>query len=308
MEENWEEKYETLKKQLEFDRELKRRFIHDIKSPVSVISGKGYYLEKELGELSELDSLAERRKLAFKMRGKLSSIANSARRISNQAEMLHLSGMDYDSLNKNRTAFFPFELLDEILGGYEHSMIVREEPIGVRSYFPEDLRELEVKANKGAFMHVVANLFDNAIQYAYPGSVINMKTGFNEGEFRFELENMVAHPIDSEELRNIFENEYRSNPDEENELNNEGIGLFYTQKTIVNGFRGTLKTRSEDSFQITDERTVGLSVKDYGFVPPRNYSQPLPSFYIDVRIPLDLARVETEVLFPESDEGFEVGD
>ena len=286
-----EERYQKLKeereellREREFHREIEKLLVHDLKSPVAKLNMAEEMLDNYLGEIRDAKDKEERNKKIFEARRFLRVIGSSGRKVSDLAEILKLSDITPETLKKDSQKFNLWERLDETIQSYGHEMISQRE-LGLELYFQEDIKDWEVNTNISAIRSIFSNVVGNAIQYAPRESVIKSSIYKNSENLIFELENMVTQPIDIKELKQIFEKGYRLD-ETQTDINrrNEGLGLYFVEKAIKKGYQGKIEVSSDNSFQITEEKTKALSKKSYGI----NYSpfyETLPSFHMKLSIP-----------------------
>ena len=275
---------EELLAQAELNEELTSLTVRDLKKHMNSIVMAKAMIDSELKKLEVASLDNEKRESSFKIKRWLRAIEDASMLASTTSEILRLKEVDKAELQKKAIKFSPLERIEEVLQGYEHLIIKRE--LGMNFYYPKEIEGYQVKTNLAAFSSVVSNLFGNAMDHAYRPSVLKSMVYTNGNDFIFEIENMVNEPIDYEELANIFKKGYRKTKiSEEQKCMNEGLGLYFAQKIIRKGFEGNIEVTSEDSFNITNERTNDFMRKDFGIIVPETY-EPLPSFHAKVTIPL----------------------
>ena len=277
--------HEELLRQREFKQEIQSCFRHDIKNAVAVF-GMCKEIMSPLIDKSEYGEGNERTEACYLLRRYLKSFDSAGLKIANLSDVLRLSSLSKEDLKEFSKPFKPVRVIDEVIRSYEHHLIMKNQS-GARFYFPRGLEYFSVNANVSAFTSIFSNMFSNAINYAFIPSVIQARLSVEENNLGIELENMVSKPIDAGEINYLFEKGYRKEDRGEILNKNEGLGLFFAQKAIKNGFGGELYVASGNTFQITSDRIEGFEERNYGFIPPSPFVGPLPSFNIKATIPFE---------------------
>lgn len=281
--------FEELLREREFHGETMELAVHDLKSPASFLANSGYLLEDYLKAVENVNTPQEKAKAIFNLRRQIRRIESKARRIANSADMLLLSNITPEEINKMRQKFKVFEVVEDSVISYEHEMI-SDRQLGFDLTYSSSAHSLQLYTNQGVLSSIFANLVGNAVKYAYQASVVKSLLFADKDNLVFELENMVEKMIDDAELTHIFEKGYRikSNSGEVKELSgtNQGLGLYFVNRIVKQGYGGEVRVKSSDSFQITDERAKGLTQRNYAAPYTPSYI-PFPSFHISISFPLE---------------------
>jgi len=251
---------------------------------------------KKRGQLGK-----ELRDLLFKTRSFSKSVGSSARRAGNLAEIIRLSEVSPEAISNNPHIFKPYEEIKEIIVSSEHTLI--RNGLGLRFYYPQTFRDLTFRTNQGAFNSIFGNVVDNAMQYAVTGSVILSRVSTDGETFYFEIENLIAKPINDKELEYLFKKGYRREKLKPGERN-EGFGLYFVNRAVKRGYEGRIEAHGQGNFRITQERTQELKKDEYGIKRPESY-EPLTPFHARISIPLErlLKKERPKINDPDEDLG-----
>jgi signal transduction histidine kinase len=276
--------YEELLRRKESETELLDCLTHDLKNSVTVLEMGEEVVFPLIDKVEFSTDEKGRIESCYLLRRYVRSLINSGRKIKNLSDILKLTQISQEELEASSSHFSPLEIMDETIKSYEHHLIMKNNS-GVRLYFPEGFEQAKINSNLPAFSSVISNLFSNAINYAFIPSVIQSRISHQEGNLILELENMVSKPIDSDEIKFLFEKGYKKESRGDAMRKNEGLGLYFVQKVIKTGFGGEVDILSDNKFQITLDKVNGFNKREYGFIPRQSFSGNLPSFYIRCSFP-----------------------
>ena len=281
-----EEEREELLREREFHREINGVLAHDLRSPIAVLSMAGYFLREELERISSAKTDEERTKAIKSMEDRIETVSSCGMNVSDLAQILNLTEITPEEINERREYFSFLEKIDEVMQAQAYQLSVRNQ--GISFEYSSEIEDLKLRTNTAIFKSIFSNVVSNAVRYAQTQSQINSIAYQDDGNFIFELENVVREPIDLSELRQIFDKGYRINGKDNSELHkrNEGLGLYFVNKVIRNGFGGNIEVSSDHEFQISKERVIGFESIFYG-QKFQDFYTPLPSFHAKISIPLE---------------------
>ena len=281
--------YGKLLAELEYHRDAHDLVAHDLNGPLAFLVNISHLSEPPLKLIEKLSQgNQEIVQAIFDLRRIITSVENKSGRVTNTANALVLSDISPEELAKVRRKFSPYKTLNSDMASYEHEMLGRK--LGFNLAYSQEVKNLKLHTNESALSTVFSNLIGNAVKYAYNASVIKSLVYCEDGKLVFELENMVKKPIDDRGLMYIFEKGHREHlGDLEDQMDigtNQGLGLYFVNRIVRNGFLGDITVKSSNSFYITEARTKGLDQKNYGVNYPPSFKR-FPSFHTRVSIPLE---------------------
>lgn len=218
---------------LEKSEELRREFIanvsHELKTPMTTISGFADGLldgtipdenrEKYLGIIS-----SETKRLSRLVRSML-----DLSRIQNNGNVTQLAG-----------EFDLSELLRRTLINFEDK--ITEKGLDVDAQLPEE--KMIVRGSVDDITQVVYNLLDNAIKFSHEGSAVGLSLWKQERKAYISVKNHGV-TISENELPLIFDRFHKT--DRSRSLDREGMGLgLYLVKTILNNHNEDIAVTSKD--------------------------------------------------------------
>ena len=101
-----------------------------------------------------------------------------------------------------------------------------------RSSFSRQLEEVPVlQGDAAALQQAIINLLDNADKYSPAGSPVQLRLSSHEGRIRLEVQDQ-GRGIPEKEQERIFEEFYRTESGDEQEVSGSGLGLALVRRTV----------------------------------------------------------------------------
>jgi PAS domain S-box-containing protein len=213
------------------ERELQERLedylhmmAHDLRSPLTVISGYAEILEEMLGD-THREALAGTQAIvnaADHMNSMMEDLIEAGRLESGQAALNH----DVIDLHD----FIADFLRRQISKDYQR----------VRTEIPQDLPPARI--GKNHLERIMVNLIGNALKYSTPDQPVEIRSAREEGKVCLSVKD-YGQGIAPEDLPRIFERFYRT-PSARSKTSGTGMGLYITKK-LLESYGGTIRVESE---------------------------------------------------------------
>jgi len=207
----------------ELRRQMTADIAHDLRSPLTVISG---YIESlRDGVLKPTPT-------------RLDAIYDEVQHLQRLVDDLHtLSQADAGNLTQNRQTVAPQALLERIAAWYGHLAEAKNISLEVKT----DEKLPSFMADPDRMAQVLENLVGNALRYTPDGGKIVLSAGADADNVLLKVEDN-GKGIEPEALPHIFERFYRA--DESRQGNESGLGLAIA-KAIVDLNGGRITASSE---------------------------------------------------------------
>lgn len=193
---------------------------HDLRTPLSVISGASSSIAHAGGRLSE----AERNALAH-------SIYTKARELSDHVEkVLQMTRLESSGITIERE----WCAISEIVGTVLHHLEERLSKHKVLLELPNDLPLVQVDAS--LLEQVFTNLLENAARHTPEGTIIRIRAAQQDHELLVSIEDF-GPGLGEQAIAHIFEKFYRA--EREGSVAGVGLGLAIC-RAIVNLHRGRI--------------------------------------------------------------------
>ena len=225
---------EELKQLDSLRRELISNVSHDLRTPLTALSGYLETLELKQASLSE-EEFAEHLSTARKQ------VAQLTRLIS---ELFELSKLEKQEVPLNKEGFSMAELVsDSVQQGVARA---KRKDIAVVMSPPENAFYLE--ADLAMVERLLSNIISNAIAYADLGSKVTITLAQNKSHVLVRVHNTGSY-ISPEEQKHVFERYYRSQRVQKQQASEaEGLGLgLAICKRIVELHGGDIKVHSDET-------------------------------------------------------------
>ncbi len=198
---------------------------HELKTPMTTISG---YAD---GLLDGTIPMEQAQKY-------LSVIASETKRLSRLVrQMLNISRMQDASVLRSGS-FDVTETLRMAIISLDAKLSAKQ--LELRPEIPEDA--LRVRGNEDAVSQVIINILDNAVKFAKPESVLDVRL-FKQGSKAYLSIIDRGEIIPEDELPRIFQRFHKS--DRSRSLDRDGVGLgLYIVKSILDGMGEDIWVRS----------------------------------------------------------------
>lgn len=221
--------FNALAKELENTKILRSDFInnfsHEFKTPIVSVKG--------LVELLKKGNLPQEKRAEY-----LKIIEEELDRVSDMAtNILNLSKIENQNILTETTCFNVSEQIRTCI------LLLEKKWDKKNIAFQLDFEEYTYRGNEDMLKQVWINLLDNAIKFAYPGSVIAVEIE-NSDEFLTVKITNSGETIPEEEFKNIFNKFYQKDKAAMSEGN--GIGLSIVSH-IVKLHQGTVGVESENN-------------------------------------------------------------
>ena len=206
------------------EEENRREFIatisHELKTPITIISGQLEGMIYNIGKYKDRDKYL---KESYTSTQELKDLVN---------EMIEISKTDIMSASFKPTTLSVKELVEVILKRQE--FLIDEKNLKNRVAISSDAK---INADKDKFSKALYNIINNAIKYTPEGENINIR--FIERGFRpsiLEVEN-TGITISDESLKNIFNPFFRVEKSRSRRTGGSGLGLYLTSQILaMHGF------------------------------------------------------------------------
>ena len=213
------------------EEENMREFIatisHELKTPITIISGQLEGMIYNIGKYKDRDKYL---KESYTSTQELKDLVN---------EMIEISKTDIMSASFKPTRLNVKELVEVILKRQE--FLIDEKNLKARVAISSDAK---INADKDKFSKALYNIINNAIKYTPEGENINIR--FIERGFRpsiLEVEN-TGITISDESLKNIFNPFFRVEKSRSRRTGGSGLGLYLTSQILAkHGFEYKMTNR-----------------------------------------------------------------
>lgn len=213
------------------EEENRREFIatisHELKTPITIISGQLEGMIYNIGKYKDRDKYL---KESYTSTQELKDLVN---------EMIEISKTDIMSASFHPTALSVKELVDVILK--RQKFLIDEKNLKTKVVISDDAK---INADKDKFSKALFNIINNAIKYTPEGENINIR--FIERGFRpsiLEVEN-TGITISEESLKNIFNPFFRVEKSRSRKTGGSGLGLYLTSQILAkHGFEYKMTNR-----------------------------------------------------------------
>ena len=213
------------------EEENRREFIatisHELKTPITIISGQLEGMIYNIGKYKDRDKYL---KESYTSTQELKDLVN---------EMIEISKTDIMSASFKPTTLSVKELVEVILKRQE--FLIDEKNLKTRVAISSDAK---INADKDKFSKALYNIINNAIKYTPEGENINIR--FIERGFKpsiLEVEN-TGITISDESLKNIFNPFFRVEKSRSRKTGGSGLGLYLTSQILAkHGFEYKMTNR-----------------------------------------------------------------
>lgn len=213
------------------EEENRREFIatisHELKTPITIISGQLEGMIYNIGKYKDRDKYL---KESYTSTQELKDLVN---------EMIEISKTDIMSASFKPTRLSVKELVEVILKRQE--FLIDEKNLKTRVAISSDAK---INADKDKFSKALYNIINNAIKYTPEGENINIR--FIERGFKpsiLEVEN-TGITISDESLKNIFNPFFRVEKSRSRKTGGSGLGLYLTSQILAkHGFEYKMTNR-----------------------------------------------------------------
>lgn len=213
------------------EEENRREFIatisHELKTPITIISGQLEGMIYNIGKYKDRDKYL---KESYTSTQELKDLVN---------EMIEISKTDIMSASFKPTTLSVKELVEVILKRQE--FLIDEKNLKTKVVISDDAK---INADKDKFSKALYNIINNAIKYTPEGENINIR--FIERGFRpsiLEVEN-TGITISDESLKNIFNPFFRVEKSRSRRTGGSGLGLYLTSQILAkHGFEYKMTNR-----------------------------------------------------------------
>lgn len=227
-----------LKKVDEMRRELIANISHDLRTPLTLISG---YAEMMRDLPSE--ATAENLQIIIDETNRLTSLVN---------DMLDISRLESGHITPK---LLPYSLTDSVKKTVErYNEMSRKDGYTFTFTFQENV---SVNADESLILQVLTNLLNNAMTYTGPDKQIHVRQILSEGRVRIEVTD-TGDGIEPDKLPLIWERYYKAEDAHKRAVKGTGLGLSIVRSVIDlhNGSYGVRSTPGKGStfwFELTRE-------------------------------------------------------
>ena len=221
------EMIEKERREEENSREFIATISHELKTPITIISGQLEGMIYKIGKYKDRDKYL---KESYTSTQELKDLVN---------EMIEISKTDIMSASFKPTTLNVRELVEVILKRQE--FLIDEKNLKTKVVISDDAK---INADKDKFSKALYNIINNAIKYTPEGENINIR--FIERGFRpsvLEVEN-TGITISDESLKNIFNPFFRVEKSRSRRTGGSGLGLYLTSQILAkHGFEYKMTNR-----------------------------------------------------------------
>ncbi len=194
---------------------LSNAAIHDLKGPLTAIIGALSIVEEP-----GVDPVVRDRLLGV-------AAKSSKDMVKLIRVLLDTERMEIAALVLEKQDLQPGRLVKEALAGLE--AVSAEAGIGLTVVVGENLPPLY--ADHDLMFRVFENLLLNAIKYSRRGDKIDLRAGYSEGMFRFEVSD-TGVGISPENVKKVFDKYYRVEGQEAESRKGSGLGLYFCRLAV----------------------------------------------------------------------------
>jgi len=206
-------------------REFSANVSHELKTPLTIISGYADLIENGLAKNEDIIGMAEKIK------------NESARLVTLIEDIIKLSQLDESNGSKNYSGFDLAELAREAADS------LKERASGANIAIEVPDAPVIVTANRDMMFELLYNLIDNGIKYNKPDGKIKIDLIQNHDKTNI-LVTDTGIGIERKHLDRIFERFYRVDPSRSKKTGGTGLGLSIV-KHIVAFHGGTISVKSK---------------------------------------------------------------
>ena len=236
----------TRQKEIEQERnDMIALLSHDIRNPLTAVSGYISLL------LKRSDSLSEEDKKRFVLMAKR-ELDRMTRMLNNLIDLVKL---ETGGLKINITDLNLTEMVRYYVETYRFISTMHE----FKAELPQ--KEIWVKADKEVLQQVLDNLLSNAVKYSPSGGTITIGAEVNEekGEVTVYVKDQGLG-IPEDQLKNLFKKYSRIKTENRKGIRGTGLGLYITKK-LIEQLGGTIWVKSKEGKGSTFFFTLKLSHK-----------------------------------------------
>ena len=217
-------------------REFSANVSHELKTPLTVISGYAELVENGMAESGDIIGIA-------------SKIKNESSRLLVLIEdIIKLSRLDESNSTKDFTEFDLSAIVREVAANLSR----RAGEADVSLNLPD--KPMPISANHEMIFEMFYNLLDNSIKYNKPGGKITVLLSRSHDHIHISVTD-TGIGIEKKHLSRIFERFYRVDASRSKETGGTGLGLSIV-KHIVAFHNGTISLESKPGFGTTIHITL----------------------------------------------------
>ena len=227
------EAFNAMADTLESSEELRRDFIanlsHELKTPMTVITGFAEGL---------LDGTIPNEDEAKYLEIISSETKRLSRLIRSMTEISTLQSSESDTVFDS--CFDATEVVRLALLSLDRK--IEEKQLDVVAELPDDA--IMTQGDADSIIQVVYNLIDNAIKFSQPGSTINLEL-WEQGEQSYVSVTNKGETIPADELPHIFDRFHKADKSRSTNREGAGLGLFIAKKILDNHNEDIFVTSSD---------------------------------------------------------------
>lgn len=208
--------------------ERQKRFItdagHEIKTPLTIISANVDVLAMDIGENESLTDIRDQTK-------RLAGLTN---------DLVYLARMEEAQDTMPMVDFPVSEVVADTAGPFATLAQSQHKALSLQI---EPM--LTMCGNDKAISRLVSIMLDNAIKYSPEESAVVLQLGKQGRHIQLTVSNISSVPIDSENLKHVFERFYRMDASRNSATGGHGIGLSMA-RAIVENHGGKISAATPD--------------------------------------------------------------
>ncbi len=188
---------------------------HEIKTPLTLISGPINLLMQELGR-------------NFSAVEKLKLIQRQSKKMLQLVDQVHdFQKADFELLKMNYSHFCFDSFIDELIKDFE--FLAKNE--GKNLSLKNNVRTVFIAADREKLEKIFNNLLNNAFKYTKHGDSIFIEVNRKEKDLIVSVID-TGRGIDSKDLEHVFERFYQSHKRHESYIGGSGIGLAFSKRLV----------------------------------------------------------------------------
>ena len=213
--------------------EKQKRFItdagHEIKTPLTIINANADVLEMDIGENEYPGEIKQQAK-------RLTGLTN---------DLVYLARME-EAQNTVKKIDFPLsDIVAETVQSFKTLALTQQKKI-VCNIQPM----LSLRGDNKAIEQLVSVLMDNAVKYSPKGETISVSLAKLSRNIQLCVQNVICNPVTNEQLSQVFNRFYRTDPSRNSATGGHGIGLSVA-KAITSAHGGKIFARTDNGETFT---------------------------------------------------------
>lgn len=210
-----------------------KRFItdagHEIKTPLTIINANADVLQMDIGDNEYLSEIKQQTK-------RLTGLTNN---------LVYLARMEEGQAADSKIEFPLSDVVTETVQSFKTLCATQQKQLNciIQPF-------LSMDGDSKAIQQLVSILMDNAVKYSPKGHTISVTLAKYTKHIQLCVQNQTCTPITNEQLSQVFNRFYRTDPSRNSATGGYGIGLSLA-KAIVSAHGGKIYARTDDGSNFT---------------------------------------------------------